>query len=119
MPRSDLPRFAGWWGHDRQTRFQMGPQFEPIAGAQGWQISNPPMLSTAPLLASLEIFQRAGMHAPARKIHRTHRISAAAIETRLAGLVGCHHPEPVAERGCQLSLRIARPAAEAKRCHDR
>ena len=50
-----------WWGHDSATRFDMGPKFKPIAGAQGWQISNPPILSTAPLLASLDIFQRAGI----------------------------------------------------------
>jgi kynureninase len=116
--RGDMPRFAGWWGHDPDTRFQMGPQFVPIAGAQGWQISNPPVLSTAPLLASLEIFQRAGMPRIRNKSTALTGFLQQLIESRLAGLVDIITPSAVAERGCQLSLRIARPAAAAKRCHD-
>ncbi len=116
--RSDLPRFAGWWGHDPDTRFQMGPQFVPIAGAQGWQISNPPVLSTAPLLASLDIFRRAGMARIRDKSMALTGFLQQLIESRLAGLVDIITPGAAAERGCQLSLRIARPAAAAKRCHD-
>jgi len=56
-----LPRFAGWWGHDENIRFQMGPDFHPMAGAEGWQLSNPPILALAPLRASMEIFAEAGM----------------------------------------------------------
>ncbi|MFL6375275.1 MAG: kynureninase, partial [Pyrinomonadaceae bacterium] len=52
----DLCRLAGWWGHDKDTRFLMGPEFKPLAGAEGWQISNPPILQMAALRASLEIF---------------------------------------------------------------
>ena len=57
----EVPRFAGWWGHDEKTRFQMGPDFQPMSGAEGWQLSNPPILALAPLRASMEIFSEAGL----------------------------------------------------------
>src|SRR5258705_13757978 len=56
-----LPRLAGWWGNDPSTRFEMRPEFVSREGAEGWQVSNPPILSTAPLSAALEIFLEAGM----------------------------------------------------------
>ena len=112
----ERPRFAGWWGHNKAARFLYDPTFDPIAGAQGWQISNPPILSTAPLLASLEIFQRAGMPALRKKSIALTGFMQRLIEHRLPGLVDIITPGHTQERGCQLSLRIARPAAEAKRC---
>jgi kynureninase len=112
-----LPRFAGWWGHNQAERFLYDPKFDPIAGAQGWQISNPPILSTAPLLASLEIFQRAGMRALRAKSIALSGFMQRLIEERLQDQVEIITPVAPEQRGCQLSLRLARPAAEARRCH--
>ncbi|KAG5653964.1 hypothetical protein H0H81_008832 [Sphagnurus paluster] len=62
-----LPKFAGWWGHELSTRFQMPPTFSPIAGAQGFQQSNPCILALASLLGSLRVFKEAGMLTPVRE----------------------------------------------------
>jgi kynureninase len=113
-----LPRFAGWWGHNKAERFLYDPKFDPIAGAQGWQISNPPIMSTAPLLASLEIFQRAGMAALRTKSIALTGFMQKLIEEHLPKQVEIITPQPPEQRGCQLSVRLARPAAEAKRCQE-
>ncbi len=114
-----LPRFAGWWGQDKATRFEMGADFAPIAGAEGWQLSNPPILSTAPLLASLDIFKRAD-----RRRLRAKSVALTGFLQRLvAGLlpeqVAIVTPEAAAERGCQVSLALAVSAREARRCRER
>jgi kynureninase len=114
----DLPRFCGWWGHDPALRFEMRPEFNPIAGAQGWQLSNPPVLSAAPLLASLDIFQRAGIRRLREKSIALTGFLQRLIEALLPGLVDIITPGAADARGCQLSLRIARSPAAAKRCHD-
>lgn len=60
---TEIPRFAGWWGHNKERRFKMEPQFDPVKGANGWQISNLPVLTLAPYLASVEMFAEIGMDA--------------------------------------------------------
>lgn len=117
--REGLPRLAGWWGHVRATRFEMGPEFAPIEGAEGWQISNPPILSTAPLLASLEIFKRADMRRLREKSILLTDFLRQLVEGLLPESVEIITPAAAADRGCQLSLRIAKPAREARRCHER
>ena len=57
----ELPRYTGWWGHEEKVRFEMASDFRPMAGAEGWQLSNPPIFALAPLRASMEIFHEAGM----------------------------------------------------------
>lgn len=103
------PRFAGWWGHEKNTRFQMGPQFVPTIGAEGWQLSNPPILALAPLRVSLDIFRRAGAdlrHAKARKL--TGYLEWL-IDERVSDVLEIVTPREPARRGSQLSLRVKGP----------
>jgi kynureninase len=114
-----LARFAGWWGHDKAERFLFQPQFRAIAGAQGWQLSNPPVLAMAPLLASLEIFSAAGMQSLRTKSLALTGLLRRQIETRLAGRVEIITPDNAALQGCQLSLKILRDPGAAKLCQQR
>jgi kynureninase len=66
----ELPRFEGWWGHDKARRFEMEPRFRAIRGAEAWQLSNPPILQLAALRASMELFDKATMPALRRKGER-------------------------------------------------
>ncbi|OWW24463.1 kynureninase [Zobellia sp. OII3] len=70
LNKKDIPRLEGWWGTKKETRFLMKPEFEPMANADAWQLSNPPVLSLAPYLASLEMFEEVGMEALIEKRDR-------------------------------------------------
>ncbi len=106
--KPELPRFAGWWGNDESERFLMRKGFRPARGAEGWQISNAPVLSMAAHKASIEIFEEAGMPAIARKRDVLTGFLEAAIDEASAynGSDGFRiiTPRNTAERGCQLSL---------------
>ncbi len=121
-----LPRFAGWWGNDPATRFKMGPNFVPVASADAWQLSNPPILALAPLRESLAIFDRATMPALREKSKRlteyfaslmTHADGAPTIAHTASTIrIGSSRPlrdhldilTPHAfdERGCQWSIAV-------------
>jgi kynureninase len=100
-----LPRLAGWWGNDPETRFRMRPEFVPRAGADGWQLSNPPILAMAPLLASLELFDAAGMPELRARSARMSAYLLHLIDRLPAGRFEVITPRRPDERGCQISLR--------------
>jgi kynureninase len=106
---SALPRLAGWWGHDPSSRFRMQPGFVAIPGADGWQLSNPPILALAPLRVSLEIFRRAGMqNLRARSVDLTGFLERL-IRTELDDVLVIVTPADAGRRGAQLSLRVKGP----------
>jgi kynureninase len=103
-----LPRFAGWWGHNEKERFQMKKGFQPMTGVDGWQLSNFPVLSGAAHLASLEIFQEAGI----KSLRKKSELLTGYLEfllKQLAGFGKTFHiltPSSPTERGCQLSIFV-------------
>jgi kynureninase len=105
--RPDLPRLAGWWGHDKESRFRMEPGFRAIPGAEGWQLSNPPILSLAAIRASLDVFREAGGMEPLRE--KSLRLTGY-LEWLLARETGnaveILTPSDPRRRGCQLSLKV-------------
>ncbi len=102
-----LPRFTGWWGNKRENRFQMEQNFDPIIGADGWQISNLPILSLAPYLASVELFAEVGME---KLIQKRNLITSFLefvlheIDTEVSGHFEIITPQNQEERACQLSV---------------
>lgn len=103
----DLPRFAGWWGHNKERRFKMEQTFEPVHGADGWQISNLPILSLAPYLASVEMFDEIGME---KIIQKRNQITAYLefilyeIDKEVKGHFEIITPLNPEERASQLSV---------------
>jgi kynureninase len=103
----NLPRFAGWWGHNKERRFKMEPTFDPVQGADGWQISNQSILSLAPYLAAVEMFASIGMEtiiAKRNKITAYLEYILHQINQEIAGNFEIITPKNPEERGSQLSV---------------
>lgn len=104
---TELPRLAGWWGHDKESRFRMQSGFRPIPGAEGWQLSNPPILSLAAIRASLEVFGEAGGIAPLReKSIRLTGYLEWLLKNEIGDAIEIFTPADPGRRGCQLSLKV-------------
>lgn len=112
--QTDRPRFAGWWGHDKSTRFEMGPRFVSTPGADGWQLSNPPILALAPLRVSMDVFRRAGLARLRRKSLALTGWLAERVQADLDDVLEIVTPLAPERRGAQLSLRV-RAGREAGR----
>ena len=104
--RTDLPRFEGWWGHNKATRFAMPEDFDPLPGAEGWQLSNPPIFQLAALRASLELFDRAGTEARWKKAQALTGYLESQLQRLPHGFCQVVTPRAASARGSQLSLRI-------------
>jgi kynureninase len=107
----DLPRFAGWWGHDEQSRFEMGPDFHAMPGADGWQLSNPSIVSLAVLRASMAVFHDAGMERlRAKSMLLTGYLEFLLNQLRMNQTISRElsiiTPGEPDQRGAQLSIRI-------------
>lgn len=114
-----VPRFAGWWGQDKPTRFLMGPDFKPVPGAEGWHISNSPVLSTCTLRASLQDFMDAGFDRLREKSVALTGYLERRLEETVADRIEIVTPRDPARRGCQLSMRLRGGADSGRAVFDR
>ena len=102
----DLPRFAGWWNHNKETRFNMRQPFDVMPGAEGWQLSNPPILSMAAIRASLDMFDEVGMDALREKSEKLTGYFEFLINEIDTDRIKIITPTKTSERGCQLSIQV-------------
>ena len=103
---NNKPRFEGWWGTNKSNRFKMKPDFEPIIGAEAWQLSNPPILAMAPIKASLDIFTEAGMPNLRKKSILMTQFAIECFKDLDHKKVNILIPEKAEERGCQISIQV-------------
>jgi kynureninase len=102
----DLPRFAGWWNHNKETRFNMRQPFDVMQGAEGWQLSNPPILSMAAIKASLDLFDEVGMDGLREKSEKLTGYFEFLINEIHSNDIKIITPKDPKERGCQLSIQV-------------
>jgi len=116
--RHDLPRLAGWWGNDPASRFEMREDFTPAAGTDGWQVSTPPLLALAPVVAALEYFSTAGLGALRAKSVALTGYLESLLDARLAGRVTLLTPRDPEARGAALSLQLECGRDQARAAFD-
>jgi len=102
----NLKRFAGWWGHNKETRFNMRKDFDALPGAEGWQLSNPPILSMAAIRASLDVFEEAGFENLRKKSVKLTGFLEFLLDEMNNESISVITPRNPEERGCQLSIQV-------------
>ena len=102
----NLNRFAGWWGHNKKTRFNMRHEFDALPGAEGWQLSNPPILSMAAIRASLDTFAEAGFENLRKKSEKLTGYLEFLLDEMKNDAINVITPRNPEERGCQLSIQV-------------
>jgi len=105
--RKDLPRFAGWWNHNKETRFDMRQPFDVMSGAEGWQLSNPPILSMAAIRASLDMFEKVGMDVLLEKSKKLTGFFEYLVNQIVSDSIKIITPSNPNQRGCQLSVQVS------------
>ena len=104
--KKDLNRFTGWWSHNKQTRFNMRDEFDVLPGAEGWQMSNPPILSMAAIKASLDMFDEVGLQKLIKKSKKLTGYLEFLINELKDKRIKIITPKKPDERGCQLSIQV-------------
>lgn len=113
--QKDIPRFEGWWGTDKDTRFEMGPNFDPIPTVEAWQLSNPPIFQLAALRSSMELFDEAGLKNLKEKSIKITNYMEFLLKENVGDFVEIMTPEyeeGKQTRGCMLSLRFKKNPKE-------
>ena len=116
---ADLPRLAGWYGNELKTRFRFDQRFVAERGAAGWQVSNGPILGMAPIKASLEQFDAAGLEALVARSRRLTAYLESLLEARAGHALEIITPRAAAARGAQLSVRARGGRDAGRRLHQR
>ncbi|MES3036696.1 MAG: kynureninase [Bdellovibrionota bacterium] len=122
LGKKDIPRFEGWWGHNKTSRFKMGPDFDPLPTAEAWQLSNPPIWQLASLRASMELFDEATISALRERGDKLTAVFEGLIKTQLKDEVTVITPA-LPDRGSMLCLRFKKdpkiwtPKLRAKNVH--
>ncbi|GAA4236649.1 kynureninase [Postechiella marina] len=101
-----LNRFTGWWSHNKKTRFNMRGEFDQLPGAEGWQLSNPPILSMAAIKASLDIFSKVGIENLVNKSKKLTAYFEYLLKQLGDDTISIITPSNPDERGCQLSIQV-------------
>lgn len=114
-----LPKFLGWWGTNKSTRFEMATDFDPIPTVESWQLSNAPILSMAALRASLDVIDRAGgIGALRQKSEQQISYMDAMLDAVLGERIESITPKNIAERGCQFALRVTADGVDGRAIYE-